>query len=80
MVFTLDTDSFLNAFYRWLVDGGYQESSFQTMEAILLALKKKMRELVEKLNKEIMKSTANQGIKCKYILQQNLILVGSRSQ
>ena len=68
MAFSLDTDSFLNAFYRMVSRRGLPRIVISDNGSNFIGAERELRELVEQLDKEkIMRSTANQGIKWKYI-------------
>ena len=64
MAFALDTDSFLNAFYRMVSRRGKPEEVVSDNGGNFVAADKELQELVRRLDQDrIVKSTANRGIK-----------------
>ena len=68
MAFGLDTDSFLNAFYRMVNRRGIPTEMLSDNGTNFVGAKRELEELVNKLDKEkIKQSTANKGIKWNFI-------------
>ena len=64
MPYALDTDSFLNAFYRMASRRGLPEEVISDNGSNFVGAERELKELVEKLDQEkIKKSAANKGIK-----------------
>ena len=64
MAYALDTDSFLNAFYRMAIRRGLPEEVISDNGSNFVGAERELKELVEKLDQEkIKKSAANKGIK-----------------
>lgn len=67
MAYSLDTDSFLNAFYRMASRRGLPKVMFSDNGSNFISAERELRELVEQLDQEkIYKSTASNGIKWKF--------------
>ena len=63
MAFGLDTDSFLNAFYRMVNRRGLLREMLSDNGTNFVAAKRELRELVEALDKsKIAQSTPNKGV------------------
>ena len=64
MPFSMDTDSFLNAFYRMVNRRGLPEDIISDNGTNFVGAEKKLRQLIEQLDKnKIIASTANSGVK-----------------
>lgn len=64
MAYALDTDSFLNAFYRMASRRGLPDEVISDNGSNFIGAERELKELVEKLDQEkIKKSAANKGIK-----------------
>ena len=64
MAYALDTDSFLNAFYRMTSRRGLPDEVISDNGSNFISAERELKELVEKLEKEkIQSSAANKGIK-----------------
>ena len=67
MAFALDTDSFLNAFYRMVARRGLPEKVLSDNGTNFVGAVRELKELVEKLDRDkVIHSTANQGIEWKF--------------
>ncbi|XP_067050193.1 uncharacterized protein [Acropora muricata] len=67
MVYALDTDSFLNAFYRMVNRRGLPKEMLSDNGGNFVGGHKELSDLVKELDQDkIVKSTANQGIKWKF--------------
>ena len=63
MAFGLDTDSFLNAFYRMVNRRGLPREMLSDNRTKFVAAERELRELVEALDQsKIAQSTANKGV------------------
>ena len=64
MAYGLDTDSFLNAFYRMANQRGLPEEMISDNGTNFVDAERELRELIEQLERDkIEKSAANKGIK-----------------
>jgi hypothetical protein len=64
MAFSMDTDSFLNAFYRMVNRRGLPEEIISDNGTNFVGAEKELRQLVERLDKNrIIASTSNKGVK-----------------
>ena len=75
MAFGLDTDSFLNAFYRMVNRGGLPREMLSDNGANFVAAERELRELVAVLDRQkIAQSTANKGAIWHFNLHMHSIL------
>ena len=64
IAFSMDTDSFLNAFYRMVNRRGLPEEVIPDKSTNLVGAERELRQFVEQLDKnKIMATTANRGVK-----------------